>query len=116
MSAWTSCACFTPASVTSIGRVHFLFAWWMLAGLVESRGGDFFIIDPLVTDQIPVFPIGNLTYTAIHGILLLMVRTTVLASGSKGNSTIVSSSRTRILVDAGLSCRELFKRMQLVGE
>jgi phosphoribosyl 1,2-cyclic phosphodiesterase len=41
---------------------------------------------------------------------------TVLASGSRGNSTIVSSSRTRILVDAGLSCRELFKRMNAVGE
>ena len=41
---------------------------------------------------------------------------TVLASGSKGNSTVVSSSRTRILVDAGLSCRELFKRMQAAGE
>ncbi|RXS95504.1 MBL fold metallo-hydrolase [Silvibacterium dinghuense] len=45
-----------------------------------------------------------------------MVRMTVLASGSKGNSTVVSSSRTRILVDAGLSCRELFKRMQAAGE
>ncbi|MFT4114252.1 MBL fold metallo-hydrolase [Silvibacterium sp.] len=45
-----------------------------------------------------------------------MVRMTVLASGSKGNSTVVSSARTRILVDAGLSCRELFKRMQVAGE
>jgi phosphoribosyl 1,2-cyclic phosphodiesterase len=45
-----------------------------------------------------------------------MVRMTVLASGSKGNSTIVSSSRTRILLDAGLSCRELFKRMKSVNE
>ena len=41
---------------------------------------------------------------------------TVLASGSKGNSTVVSTSRTRILVDAGLSCRELFKRMKAAGE
>jgi len=40
----------------------------------------------------------------------------VLASGSKGNSTLVSSSRTRILVDAGLSCRELLKRMRTAGE
>jgi phosphoribosyl 1,2-cyclic phosphodiesterase len=40
----------------------------------------------------------------------------VLASGSKGNSTVVCSSRTRILVDAGVSCRELFKRMQAAGE
>ncbi len=45
-----------------------------------------------------------------------MMRMTVLASGSKGNSTIVSSSRTRILVDAGLSCRELLKRMQMANE
>jgi phosphoribosyl 1,2-cyclic phosphodiesterase len=45
-----------------------------------------------------------------------MVRMTVLASGSRGNSTVVSSARTRILVDAGVSCRELFKRMQAAGE
>jgi phosphoribosyl 1,2-cyclic phosphodiesterase len=45
-----------------------------------------------------------------------MVRMTVLASGSKGNSTVVSSARTRILVDAGLSCRELMKRMRAAGE
>jgi phosphoribosyl 1,2-cyclic phosphodiesterase len=40
----------------------------------------------------------------------------VLASGSKGNSTVVSGGRTRILVDAGLSCRELFWRMRLAEE
>jgi phosphoribosyl 1,2-cyclic phosphodiesterase len=45
-----------------------------------------------------------------------MVRFTVLASGSKGNSTVVSGGRTRILVDCGLSCRELFRRMQLADE
>ena len=45
-----------------------------------------------------------------------MVRFTVLASGSKGNSTVVCGGRTRILVDAGLSCRELFRRMRLAEE
>jgi phosphoribosyl 1,2-cyclic phosphodiesterase len=45
-----------------------------------------------------------------------MVRFTVLSSGSKGNSTVVTGGRTRILVDCGLSCRELFRRMKLVGE
>jgi phosphoribosyl 1,2-cyclic phosphodiesterase len=45
-----------------------------------------------------------------------MVRFTVLASGSKGNCTVVSGGRTRILVDCGLSCRELFRRMRLAGE
>ena len=41
---------------------------------------------------------------------------TVLASGSKGNSTVIASRRTRVLVDAGLSCRELLRRMAIAGE
>ena len=39
----------------------------------------------------------------------------VLASGSKGNATVVSAGTTSILVDAGLSCRELLRRMALAG-
>lgn len=45
-----------------------------------------------------------------------MMKMTVLASGSKGNSTVIASSKTRVLVDAGLSCRELMKRMRVAGE
>ena len=45
-----------------------------------------------------------------------MVRFTVLSSGSRGNCTVVSGGGTRILVDCGLSCRELFRRMKLAGE
>jgi phosphoribosyl 1,2-cyclic phosphodiesterase len=41
---------------------------------------------------------------------------TVLASGSKGNATVIAADSTRILVDAGLSCRELMRRMAAVGE
>jgi phosphoribosyl 1,2-cyclic phosphodiesterase len=41
---------------------------------------------------------------------------TVLASGSKGNATVIAAGSTRILVDAGLSCRELMRRMAMVGE
>lgn len=44
------------------------------------------------------------------------MRMTVLASGSKGNSAVIASSRTRILVDAGLSCRELLRRLTQAGE
>jgi len=44
------------------------------------------------------------------------MRMTVLASGSKGNSTVIASAQTRLLVDAGLSCRELFKRMKAANE
>jgi phosphoribosyl 1,2-cyclic phosphodiesterase len=45
-----------------------------------------------------------------------MVRMTVLASGSKANSTVISSSGTKILVDAGLSCRETLRRMHAAQE
>jgi len=41
---------------------------------------------------------------------------TVLASGSRGNSTVIASAQTRLLIDAGLSCRELLKRMALANE
>ena len=44
------------------------------------------------------------------------VSVSLLASGSRGNSAIVSSARTKILVDAGISCRETFKRMKAAGE
>ena len=40
----------------------------------------------------------------------------ILASGSRGNCAIVSSATTRILVDAGVSCRETFKRMKAAGD
>src|ERR1700685_1138110 len=44
------------------------------------------------------------------------VSVSVLASGRRGNSTMVQSSSTRILVDAGISCRETFKRMKAAGD
>ena len=44
------------------------------------------------------------------------VSVSVLASGSRGNSAIVASSSTRILLDAGISCRETFKRMKALGD
>jgi phosphoribosyl 1,2-cyclic phosphodiesterase len=45
-----------------------------------------------------------------------MVRLTVLASGSKGNCAVISSTRTRVLIDAGISHRELRKRAALCAE
>ena len=46
----------------------------------------------------------------------MAVRMTVLASGSRGNSAVLSSSDTSILIDAGLSCKETLKRMHTAGE
>src|SRR5258708_19507623 len=47
---------------------------------------------------------------------LMAMRMTVLASGSRGNCTVLSSSSDSILVDAGLSCKETLKRMKAGGE
>src|ERR1700678_693513 len=46
----------------------------------------------------------------------MCVTVSMLASGSKGNCAFVASSRTKILVDAGISCRETFKRLKSLGE
>jgi phosphoribosyl 1,2-cyclic phosphodiesterase len=46
----------------------------------------------------------------------MAVSVSVLASGSRGNCALVASSTTRILVDAGLSGRETFKRLRALGE
>jgi phosphoribosyl 1,2-cyclic phosphodiesterase len=40
---------------------------------------------------------------------------TVLGSGSTGNAVLISSQRTNVLVDAGLSAREILKRLGNVG-
>ena len=44
------------------------------------------------------------------------VSVSVLASGSRGNSAVVQTSITRILVDAGISGRETFRRLKALGE
>ncbi len=46
----------------------------------------------------------------------VLVRFCVLASGSSGNCAFLSTSRTRILIDAGLSLRDLCKRLQTIEE
>jgi len=45
-----------------------------------------------------------------------MVRMTVLASGSRGNTAVLASSGTSILIDAGISCSETLRRMLRAGE
>jgi phosphoribosyl 1,2-cyclic phosphodiesterase len=40
----------------------------------------------------------------------------VLASGSAGNAAFLSTSKTRVLIDAGLSVRELTRRLAEIGE
>ena len=43
------------------------------------------------------------------------MRFTVLGSGSTGNAVLISSERTNVLVDAGMSSREILRRLGEVG-
>ncbi|APG26831.1 MBL fold metallo-hydrolase [Syntrophotalea acetylenivorans] len=43
------------------------------------------------------------------------MRVCLLASGSKGNAILVESGGSRLLIDAGLSAREINRRLELVG-
>jgi phosphoribosyl 1,2-cyclic phosphodiesterase len=40
---------------------------------------------------------------------------TVLGSGSTGNALLISAGKTNVLIDAGLSAREIARRMALKG-
>ncbi len=44
------------------------------------------------------------------------MRFTVLGSGSTGNSVLITTENTRVLVDAGLSARQVLLRLAEVGE
>ena len=40
---------------------------------------------------------------------------TILGSGSTGNAILIATEKTKVLVDVGLSCREIVRRLALVG-
>ena len=44
-----------------------------------------------------------------------VIRFAILASGSGGNACYVETNSARVLIDAGLSCREIERRLNLVG-
>lgn len=44
------------------------------------------------------------------------MKLSVLGSGSTGNAVLIVAGETRVLVDAGLSAKELARRLSLVGE
>ena len=41
---------------------------------------------------------------------------TVLGSGSSGNAVLIVAGNTRVLVDAGMSAKEIARRLSIVGE
>lgn len=43
-------------------------------------------------------------------------RIQILGSGSSGNAALLATPKTKLLLDAGFSCRELTRRLALIGE
>ena len=46
----------------------------------------------------------------------MALKVSVLGSGSRGNATFVKTDRVRLLIDAGLSRKELASRLEAIGE
>jgi phosphoribosyl 1,2-cyclic phosphodiesterase len=44
------------------------------------------------------------------------MKVTVLGSGSTGNAVLIATEKTRVLVDAGLSAKQILERVAAVGE
>ena len=61
----------------------------------------------------PGFPVTGVQTR--RGRRVTAVELTILGSGSSGNTALLSTGRTRLLIDAGLSKREILKRMQAAG-
>src|SRR5262249_50277322 len=49
-------------------------------------------------------------------ILPMTVTVSVLGSGSRGNSTFIRTDQVRLLIDAGISRRELARRLESIAE
>jgi phosphoribosyl 1,2-cyclic phosphodiesterase len=54
-------------------------------------------------------------FTASQGSGELFLRVCLLASGSKGNAVFIEAGETRLLIDVGLSAREIERRLSLIG-
>src|SRR5947207_1077965 len=46
----------------------------------------------------------------------MAVTVSVLGSGSRGNATFIKTEQVRLLIDAGMSRREIAKRLEAIGE
>ena len=48
--------------------------------------------------------------------LIFMFEVSVLASGSSGNSFYIGTNRGDLLIDAGISCRQITNRLNSIGK
>jgi len=60
-------------------------------------------------------PASSPHYLCITGLGEMAIELSVLASGSKGNSIYIATPGVRLLIDAGLSAREIERRLKRIG-
>jgi phosphoribosyl 1,2-cyclic phosphodiesterase len=54
--------------------------------------------------------------SAAHIVLIMAITVSVLGSGSRGNATFIKTEQVRLLIDAGMSRKEIAKRLETIGE
>src|SRR4029077_13305962 len=89
-------------------KIPYLVSWKRTK---RSFGGCWKPPHPALATKVTRESTGSARMLASMGVSVCM-----LASGSRGNCAIVSSTHTKILIDAGISCRETFKRMKSLGD
>lgn len=63
-----------------------------------------------------MFGKSGITERIVEGQAAFIVKICILASSSAGNSTFIGTGSTRLLIDAGLSRREIVRRLAVIGE
>src|SRR5262249_54405193 len=58
----------------------------------------------------PVLSVGWVIFQS------MTITVSVLASGSRGNSTFIRTEQVRLLIDAGISRKEVSRRLECIGE
>ena len=71
-------------------------------------------LPPILNSSIPFLLLP--ADTATKKVSPMSVRVCILGSGSGGNCALVATERTRLLIDAGFSFREIKTRLQKIGE
>ena len=69
-----------------------------------------FVVPPVLFPESPVLSRPSDIVQA------MAIMISILGSGSRGNATFVKTGRVRLLIDAGMSRKEISKRLESIGE
>jgi phosphoribosyl 1,2-cyclic phosphodiesterase len=86
--------------------------------MVSRRGRLFASAEQSAARSEPIPHAGHLIPQSVNPLAWqgeVDMKVSVLASGSRGNVCFIDSGEARILVDAGLSCKEIVRRLGILG-